>query len=520
MRFFPLLLLLTVGLAGCFSSSAASPRHGPDLLSWGILGPSDVPTLDPALASDPTSIGIASLVYGGLVRLDKHLHVQPDGASHWTISRDGLTYTFFLRPNLRFADGRSVTALDFARALNRALGPEGASGTASVYLGGIVHRSAIVRGTTRTTRGITVLNPRTLRITLAQPAAHFLSELAFPASFVPEPALEQDYGPDWTDHAAGFGPYYVQVWRHSRYLTLQRNPHYYGGKPSVQRITIHFYGSEGSALAAYGRGNLDLVSGFQPGQALPTQVAGIRRIPALALDYLAFNATRTPFRHLNVRRAFAAAVSPALVARAMGHTAFASHSFLPSAFGIQVPPWQTKRTPATYLAKAHYPQGQSFPNVVLVMPRDAHLSALGHALQHRWTQQLGLMVQLRPLNSVNYGAVLDAHTFDLALVRWGADYPDPQDFLGTQLGSSSNNVTGWAGRVYDDDVLLADSYQPRDPRRPQLFRQAALLAERRLPLLPLDEPAETALIQPRLAGIDLTALGTIYGDWPHVRYQS
>ena len=45
----------------------------------------------------------------------------------------------------------------------------------------------------------------------------------------------------WTDHAAGFGPYYVRVWQHSRYLTLQRNPYYYGGRPALRQITLRFY---------------------------------------------------------------------------------------------------------------------------------------------------------------------------------------------------------------------------------------------------------------------------------------
>src|SRR5207302_3246251 len=108
------------------------------------------------------------------------------------------------------------------------------SGTAPFYLGLIEQHSAVVKGGTQTQRGITVVNPTTLRITLTRPAAHFLTELAFPAASVPDPTLMTRYGQQWTEHAAGFGPYFVQAWHHSRSLTLQRNPFYYAGLPPLR----------------------------------------------------------------------------------------------------------------------------------------------------------------------------------------------------------------------------------------------------------------------------------------------
>ncbi|HEX6509200.1 MAG TPA: ABC transporter substrate-binding protein, partial [Chloroflexota bacterium] len=228
MRFTLFLCAVVLLIAGCASTGTnvtggtlPTVHHDRTTLQWGLVGVADVPTLDPALASDPTSITMASLVYGGLVRLDSRLRVQADGASRWTISRDGKTYTFFIRPGLRFADGRRVTAQDFASALRGALGPEGSAGTAPFYL------QLIAGAGSPSLRGITVVDPSTLRITLIRPAAHFLSELAFPASFVPDPSLLQRYGATWTDHASGFGPFMVKTWQHSKYVTLVRNPYFY-----------------------------------------------------------------------------------------------------------------------------------------------------------------------------------------------------------------------------------------------------------------------------------------------------
>jgi oligopeptide transport system substrate-binding protein len=514
-RIYVLFSAIALLLAGCATSvTDASPHinHDPSILEWGIVGPNDVPTLDPALASDATSFSVASLIYGGLVRLDSGLHVQPDGAASWNISRDGKVYTFHIRPNLRFSDGRNVTAQDFVGALDRALGSGSSGGPAPLYLGLIGDRTATVNGQTVMRPEIDAIDSSTLRITLSRPAAHFLSELAFPVSFVPDPAVTQLYGASWTDHAAGFGPFFVKEWRHTRFLELVPNQYYYAGRPALKGITLSFY-QPTAALLAYQHGKLDMITGSDPGTTLPSSPTGTRRVPGLALDYLAFNTQRLPFFRLNARRAFASVWSPSFVATAMGTTAFPAGGFLPSGFGLAVPRWTASADGKTYLRRARFPRPSSFPPVTLIMPRDPYVYALARRLQLVWKSRLGIDVGLAELNTSNYGTVLSNRGFDIAIIRWGADYPDPQDFLGTQLGPSPDNVTGWTRLEFDKSVLVADSYNPLDSRRVGLFRKAAKLAAQKLPLLPLDEPAFTGVIRPELKHVALTALGTVSGDW-------
>ncbi len=503
-------IVVAVFLAGCGSKKIASPATAtvsivPALSSvtWDIAGVPDVPTLDPALAADPTSISVTSLIYGGLVRLDTHLRVQPDGATSWTISRDGKVYTFHLRRNLRFANGTRVTGADFVQALDRALGPEGPAGTAPFYL-------QLIAGSTSGAKpsGITAPNRSTVRITLVKPAAHFLSELAFPSSFVPLPSLPARYGAAWTDHAMGFGPYEVKSWHHSGYLKLVRNPFFYAGRVGPARITIRF-ASLRAAVSAYRAGKADIISGLPAGQSVSPGLPDVQRVPALALDYLAFNTTRLPFARLNARRAFAAAIRPGMAATSMGTAVFTSKSLVPSALGIVLPLWTKQASISTYLARAKYPEGKNFPSIVMVTTQDDRLAGLARALKLSWLRSLQLDVRIQRLNASNYTRVLNARDFDLALVRWGGDYPDPQDFLGTQLGSSRDNVTGWSKHTYDATVALADSYSPLDPRRTQLLRRAAFVATRSLPIVPLDEPAVMAIIRPQARNLTLTSLGTI-----------
>ncbi|MGI8969027.1 MAG: ABC transporter substrate-binding protein [Chloroflexota bacterium] len=510
-----LLVLACLLFTGCGGSAHALPRIQQNYgeLQWAVVGVTDVPTLDPALASDPTSISLDSLVYGGLVRLDAHLRVRPDGADRWTIGRAGTVYTFHLRPHLRYPDGRAVEATDFVGALRRALGPDEAAGAAAFYLGDIARQGP------GNLPSVTAPNAQTVRITLRRAAARFLTELAFPTSFVPDPSLPGRYGPNWTDHAAGFGPYRVVSWSHTRSLVLRRNQYYWGGKPTFLRIKIHLE-SDHAALAAYRRGALDLISGFPPGEPPSGRSAGLRQIPGLALDYLAFNTNRLPFHRLNARRAFAAIWRPSLVASTLGSSAFAVTGFLPSAFDIHTGGWQAVRRPMGYLTRSHYADPNAFPSVVFAVPRDGGVLPLARELAKRWQSQLGVLVQLRALDPSTYDHILATKAFDLALVRWGADYPDPQDFLGTQLGSSPDNITGWSTAQYNHALFLASSYSPRDPRRSTLFRQAASLASRKIPLLPLDEPALNAIIRPDLREVNLTPLGAIAGKWVGIHFSS
>ena len=496
------LCVLLLAFTACSSAqSSALTTHDPSSLQWGVAGISDVPTLDPTLVSDPTSISVASLIYGGLVRLDGRLQVKPDAAKSWAISRDGKTYSFHLRTGLKFAGGNLVTASDFVTALTRSFGSGNSSSTGSTYL-------QLIATNAKGVPKISSPNPSTVQIVLVHPAAHFLAELAFPASFVPDPSVMARYGDAWTDHAAGFGPYMVGAWRHSRFLRLVPNPNF-RPKPAVKSITLRFY-APGDAVAAYNRGDIDLVSGLLPGQSVSSKPAGLQRVRLLALDYLAFNTTRKPFRRTDVRRAFAAVWTPAFVTHAMKSSAFPSDGFLPASFDVGTPLWKPAQPAARYLAAARYPNGHGFPQVTLILPNNAALHALALELRRSWQRYLGVDIAIRQLNNSNYQRVLNARAYDLAFVRWGADYADPQDFLDTQLGPSPDNVTGWAGTSYDRLIPLADSYDPRDPRRLTLFKQAAAIAADRVPLLPMDEPAQTALVRHGLHGVALTPLGTVY----------
>ena len=145
---------------------------------------SDPPTLDPALVSDTTSMGIVAEVFSGLVTLNTDLRLEPDLAESWEISSDGTVYTFKISENAKFHNGKQVTATDFKWSLERAANPQTVSPVAETYLNDIVGVMDVIEGRASEITGIKVIDDRTLQITIDAPKAYFLAKLTYPTAFV------------------------------------------------------------------------------------------------------------------------------------------------------------------------------------------------------------------------------------------------------------------------------------------------------------------------------------------------
>ena len=133
---------------------------------------SDPPTLDPHLSSDTTSAGVVVEIYSGLVALNTDLQLVPDIADRWEISDDGRVYTFHIRDNARFQDGKPITASDFKWSLERAANPETASPVADTYLNDIIGVDAVIEGETTDIAGVRVIDDSTLQIEIDAPKAY------------------------------------------------------------------------------------------------------------------------------------------------------------------------------------------------------------------------------------------------------------------------------------------------------------------------------------------------------------
>ena len=277
-----------------------------------LLG-SDPLTMDPALASDASSATYIVEIFGGLVTIDKDLKIAPDLAENWEISPDGTVYTFHLRSNAQFQDGRPVSADDVKYSIERTANPKTLSTVADAYLGDIVGARDMIRGRAQSISGIKVIDSKTVQITIDAPKPYFLAKLTYTAAFVVDKSQIESNPRNWTRKPNGTGPYKLQEWRLNERIILQANDRYHLGAPSIKRVLYNLAGGV-SALTQYQNGDIDVsgigvndidrVSGNSRDPLAKEYMSG----PGLTISYIGFDNKSKPFDDPKVRQAFAMAI--------------------------------------------------------------------------------------------------------------------------------------------------------------------------------------------------------------------
>lgn len=228
------------------------------------LGLGDVPTLDPALAGDGPSLTANGELFMGLTSLNETGAVQPGMATEWTVSADGLVYTFTLRHNVPWvtynnATGqveqvlddqgqpRLVTAPDFVYGIRRTLDPATASPIA--YINWVIKNAQAVNGGADDTDqnplygkldeiGVRAVDDFTLAITLTKPSAFFPSIASMAVNWAQPQWLIAEKGDGWIEAGIihSYGPYVLKTWQHDVDLTLIANPFWPGSETSTLSI--------------------------------------------------------------------------------------------------------------------------------------------------------------------------------------------------------------------------------------------------------------------------------------------
>jgi oligopeptide transport system substrate-binding protein len=516
-----------------YGSGARSPAQ----VSGGVLrmadeGVQDLHTVDldpPAENLGANAIFVISLVFGGLVRLDDKLAIAPDGASSWTLSKDKRTYTFHIRPGLKFADGTSVTAADFAWSLNRAFSPQFANGNTDYYLSHIVGGPNVTNKRATKIKGVKVVNSSTLRITVDVPTAAFLDQLAFSASFVVPQRIIQKYGKHWTEHAVGTGPFYVKRWQHNKEIDLAPNPYYWRGKAKVSMIRILFIQNPDTAYNLYRTGGLDVMGAIQfPSDKLTgaEKQPGFHQVPQLFTEYIPPNEKKKPFDNVHVRRAFSMAIDRAiLVNKFLGGQYVPAKGILPPGIpgynsGLQGQTFDPKQAKAE-LALGGYPNGKGLPPITLSFSGgDPGQKDSAQVLQQMWKQTLGVTVSLNQLEAGAYNNALTARNFQLAFISWGADYPDPQNFLSLQLQTGAGNNNGsFSDSAFDQLTKRADTIVGNNRYRYRLYQQAEKIALDKAAWICLFHGKSAILINNHVHGLVINGGGLTARNWAGVTVQ-
>ncbi|HYB00861.1 MAG TPA: peptide ABC transporter substrate-binding protein, partial [Ktedonobacteraceae bacterium] len=289
-----------------------------------ILGASDITTFDPALAYDTSSISAIQMVYTGLVQVDDNFQIHPQLAQSWQQSSDGLTWTFHLKPNLKFSDGTPLTSSDVIYSIDRALQPSTKSTVAPIYLSLIRDSDKLLGGGIQSLINDSLMapDPNTVVIQTNKSAPYFLSMLTNTCSYVVEKRLIDTYGSNFTDHlnqGGGAGPFKVLQFVHGKEIDFVPNPNYYSALPQLQKVVFEFYPHAEAAYQAYQNGQVDMTGVPTANFENDKKRSDFHQIPQLWINYYTMNYLVKPFDSINMRQAFALAIDKTAIASNIWH---------------------------------------------------------------------------------------------------------------------------------------------------------------------------------------------------------
>jgi ABC-type transport system substrate-binding protein len=475
----------------------------------------DLPTLDPAAGYDTASWTFEQAIFDTLVRYgDADVELHPDLALRWESSPDGRTFSFHMRRDARFSDGRTVTSADVRYGIERVL-TVAVRSKGIEYYRGIAGAQDFSAGRAPHVAGIETPDDATIVFHLDKPDPIFPHKLAMPfASAIPRDVAEK-WGDDFTRHPVGSGAFMLKDWLAGQRLVLVRNPYYFDkGLPRLDAIVDSIGVNDELEWMRYEAGTLDLVARIPPAEfprimKTPALRALTQKKTTVTTEYLGMNCQMPPFTDVRVRRAMSYAIDRHKLVALMNGRGVPAHSVLPPNLpgynpdlaGYSHDPAMARRL----LEDAHLPHGFSFD---LWMRADQTMLMQGQSIQQDLAE-VGIEARLKP---VAWGPFLDAirqpNTAQAFVYGWEADFPDPENFLGALLSRSqwgSNNDSYYYNPEFQR-LIDSGAAETNLPRRYELYDQAEKIVIADAPWVFLYYPVTYVITQPWVHGYQINPM--------------
>ena len=510
-------LLLLCGLTIIACGTEETPTPTPVVTGGGVLTlyGIDPYTLDPGVSGEMTSHEYISQIFTGLVRLDDNLEPVPDIAERWEISDNGRVYTFFLREDVAFHDGRKVTAGDFKYSWDRACNPATGSSVAPTYLGDIAGVDDVLAGRTDEISGVEVLDDYTLRVTIDAPRAYFLYKLSYPTSCVVDKHNVAE-GRNWWHEPNGTGPFKLKSWQENEEIILERHAGYYGQVSGIERVEYKLWA--GVPMNLYETGEIDVTGVSVPYIDRVTDPKGpfstqLQITPELSFSYIGFNTTKPPFNDVNVRKAFTRAIDKDRV------VSLVFRDLVEPAAGILppgIPGYDDSLTGLDYnvtrarelISLSSYGDVSNLPPITLTTTGyGGSISPSLEAIITQWRENLGVEVTVRQLEPERFLYHLKEEKDEMFDIGWVADYPHPQDFLEILFRTGVEYNYAEYSNPEVDDILTRAAVETDRESSLELYRQAEKLLIDDAACLPLWFGKNYTLVKPNVEGYELNPMG-------------
>jgi peptide/nickel transport system substrate-binding protein len=490
--------------AGPVVAACASSRPAPSTSPPGGAGkPKRGGTLNFGRETGPTQLDPANSIVGGDVyTLDKIFEplyiTNPAGqlvpwlAQGHTVSADGKTWTFALRPGIKFSDGRPVTADDVVFSILRAATDK--NGPLSFLDFAI--------------KSLKAQGSATVVATLSQPWAPFLSDISVFANAI----LPKDFGGQSSSsffaRPVGTGPFRLKSFTKGGDVSLERNPHYWQpGKPYLDAVNFVYINDDNQRVLQLKGGQVSVISAVPAAQvaALKANLAVVlREFPSWAVDLLFFNEKVPQFADRHVRRAISHALDvPALAKATTFGTAAPGNSFFPPSLQYykDVPTLAFGLTAArAELAKSKYPHGFSFS--ILVPSGTVQYVAAATIIQQQ-LKPLNINVTLNQLDNAAYTAAFQAFNYQAMINGATNDISDPDEMASFQVDvKNGGSHSFWT--YYDNPKAIAlvrmAETEFDNAKRAALYAQIQAIVAQDAPYIPLDYPPNIYAWSPQVHG--------------------
>ena len=473
-------------------------------------------SLDPHRSEGVSANNIARDLFEGLTGISPAGEVVPGAAEGWTISEDGLRYLFTLREGLRWSDGSSLTAEDFAASFKRSIDPT-TGNTFAQMLSAIEQADAILKGRQLPEAlGVTAPDARTLIIHLRSPTPYLLGLLSHPSTFpVHRPSLAK-WGRDFArpGHLVSNGAYQLKDWVVQSHVELVRNPQYWNNAATrIERVVYHPSEDISSELKRYAADEFDTTYEIPLVQAKAVRArygSELRLAPYFGSYYYGFNLSKPPFKgNAKLRQALSMAIDrEVIVGKVMNGVALPAYSYVPTGmwnYTPQVPAWAAwprarKLAEARRLyAEAGYSQQNPLTVELRYNTHDDH-KRIAVVIAAMWKQWLG--VETRLINEEFKVFLQNRKLHEVTQVfrsAWISDYDDATSFLDLQTSTHGRNDSVYRNPAYG--ALLQQAAAAGDiAARRALLEQAERLLLADLPVLPIYTYVSKHLVKPWVAG--------------------
>jgi len=495
-----------------------------------------IASLDPAFAKNQSVIWAVHQLFNTLVETDSQMNIVPSLAKSWTISPDGLTYTFIIRSDVRFHDhplfpggkGRLMNAADVAYSLSRIIDPATASSGAWIFNGKVAPENPFE-----------ALNDTTVVIRLVHPFRPLLGILSMQyCSVVPREIVEH-YGKDFRRNPVGTGPFRFSLWEEGQALILLKNEHYFekdslGNRlPYIDGVQISFLDNKAAEFLEFRQGKLDFINDIEPsfkdeiltkGGTLRKEWEGkirLTRHPYLNTQYLGILVDTgstvlrdSPLRQKKIRQAlnygFDRERMMLYLRNSIGIPAVSGFvpAGLPSFDSVSVRGYRYDPDKARkLLAEAGFPDGREMPPIkLLTHPVYTDLAAfIANELE-----RTGIPVQVETVRKSLLLEMTANGSAAFFLGSWIADYPDPENFLAVFYGKNPAPPNYTRFRSADFDRLYETALRENnDSIRNGIYREMDRIIVEEAPVVPLWYDMVIHLEQTHVTGFPANALNIL-----------